>query len=374
MATLEQIERNRKLAESLQQYASEPVSGGYAGRVYVRANPMQYLARALAGKRADSMMQQSDADIESLKMERQRAISEWIKRRPTDQAQTLGWALEGMSIDPEAAKAAMTYGDKDAARKDREAQMRDTQAWREQQAQQQRDFMAQQNDANRQLRVDLAAQAASNKPEEMVNVFGPDGVAISVPKSQVSGQEIVTPAAVANRKAKAEAEAKNKSRADVSDMVASMAQQYEALKTGGGIRSTANGSLDNIGAAISASPVGRVLGGAVGSENQSAREKISTMQPLLIQSIKQATGMSAQQMNSNAELMFMIKAATDPSMGYEANMNALIGLDKQFGLGIMQGAGAQPPGAQVPQPVTPSGSSAGDAAKAALRRKYGLEG
>jgi len=51
-----------------------------------------------------------------------------------------------------------------------------------------------------------------------------------------------------------------------------------------------------------------------------------------MQSIVKASGMSAKQIDSNAELKLMLDQATDPTAGYEANMKALDNLDKRFGL------------------------------------------
>jgi hypothetical protein len=41
-------------------------------------------------------------------------------------------------------------------------------------------------------------------------------------------------------------------------------------------------------------------------------------------------------MNSNAEMNMYLKAATDPTLTYEANMTALKNLDKMFGLGVLK--------------------------------------
>jgi hypothetical protein len=43
--------------------------------------------------------------------------------------------------------------------------------------------------------------------------------------------------------------------------------------------------------------------------------------------------MSAQQMNSNAEMQMYLRAATDPSLSYEANLDAMANLDRLFGTG-----------------------------------------
>jgi hypothetical protein len=59
------------------------------------------------------------------------------------------------------------------------------------------------------------------------------------------------------------------------------------------------------------------------------------IKPLLLQAIKNATGMSSSQMNSNAELKFYLNAATDPQKGYQENMNAISRLQKMYGLGSL---------------------------------------
>ncbi len=52
-----------------------------------------------------------------------------------------------------------------------------------------------------------------------------------------------------------------------------------------------------------------------------------------MQAIKEATGMSAQQMNSNVELQTFLRAATDPTLSIQANLEAINNLSKLYGLG-----------------------------------------
>jgi hypothetical protein len=121
---------------------------------------------------------------------------------------------------------------------------------------------------------------------------------------------------------------------------------YTALEKGGGITSTGQGTLANIGAAAGSSRIGQAIGGALGTENQRQRQEIEQTRPLLLNLIKEATGMSAQQMNSNAEMQLYLQAATDPKLSVEANRSALANLDKMFGLGLAkrpEEGGANPP-------------------------------
>jgi hypothetical protein len=143
---------------------------------------------------------------------------------------------------------------------------------------------------------------------------------------------------------------KGQAKEQLSGVVQQLNNSYNALEQGGGITSTNRGTLANIGASIGASGVGQALGGAVGTENQRQRQEIQQTRPLLLNLIKEATGMSAQQMNSNAEMQLYLQAATDPKLSVEANRSALANLDRMFGLGI-----AKPPG--TPQGAAPSGGA-----------------
>ncbi len=130
-------------------------------------------------------------------------------------------------------------------------------------------------------------------------------------------------------KANTKSEAKDQLTATVEQLKG----KYDTLLQEGGIVSTQAGGMENIGARLSSSGVGRAVGGAVGTKTQEQRQSIEQTRPLLLNLIKNATGMSAQQMNSNAEMQLYLNAATNPDLSYEANMDALKNLDRLFGLG-----------------------------------------
>ena len=81
---------------------------------------------------------------------------------------------------------------------------------------------------------------------------------------------------------------------------------------------------------MSASGIGQKLGGSVGSENQTQRDIIEQSRPALLASIMKATGMSAKQMDSNAELKLWLATATDPKKSLQANKIALDNIEKKF--------------------------------------------
>ena len=128
----------------------------------------------------------------------------------------------------------------------------------------------------------------------------------------------------------------------VDSVVASLRSSYDALDTGGGITSTKKGTLDNLQAATSRSALGQTVGGALGTKNQKERDSIAQARPLLLQAIMKATGMSAKQMDSNAELKLYLATATDPTLSLEANKEALDRIEQLYGSGALGKADAPP--------------------------------
>lgn len=137
----------------------------------------------------------------------------------------------------------------------------------------------------------------------------------------------------------------------VSSLVSTLKDYYDGLLKGGGIVSTKRGPMANIMSRTGSTAVGQAAGGAIGTKNQELRDSIKQQRPLLLQAIKQATGMSAKQMDSNVELKMYLAAATDPEIGYEANMSALQKLDELYGL---SGGKAKPQEAPKYEARTPA--------------------
>ncbi len=123
---------------------------------------------------------------------------------------------------------------------------------------------------------------------------------------------------------------------NVSTILNDMSLAYEQLKEGGATISPDQDAMDNLTARAATSGIGQLIGGAVGTKNQSVIDELSNMRPILMQQIAQATGMSSKQMDSNKELQFYLQAATDPTKGLPANLAAIKRLDKMFGLGSLQ--------------------------------------
>jgi len=107
---------------------------------------------------------------------------------------------------------------------------------------------------------------------------------------------------------------------------------YGQLTKLGADISPQRGAIANIANRVAASGPGQLITGAVGTEAQAVRDSIATKRASLMASIKQATGMGATQLNSNVELQFYLKMATDPTMSREVNKKAINWLRNTYGL------------------------------------------
>lgn len=116
---------------------------------------------------------------------------------------------------------------------------------------------------------------------------------------------------------------------------------YSALNESGGIVSTERGGGENLVASAGASLPGRVLGRTFGSRDQTQRDNIQTAIPMIVASLKDLTGMSAQQMNSNVELQLFLGTVGDPSQSIETVNEALARFERYVDrvAGAAQGGG-----------------------------------
>lgn len=382
------IERSRRLAEAMQAEAmNDDLKGQMVSGIYVAPSWTQGLAKALKGYMANQQMEKADqreaalgkkmdqdltdslsnfqklaspspeipapsdelgggpgrpampgdmnAAVSSLAqsrhpMLRQMYLSQMLKGIEPQKPIVVGRTL--MSPDGKIVGVDSTWKDEQqAAREDKKAQ---ADAMREQRMQELQMRLADQQisrQENAALRRELAALTISNRPEKTVTVMGDDGNPVTVPQSQAIGMTPWSPSLAKQKKVESDSKG---AKQQLSDVVAQLKGYYTDLKNNGGITSTGNSVLGNIAAKASSSGAGQFVGGAIGTQNQQKRQAIEQTRPLLLNLIKQATGMSAQQMNSNAEMNLYLRTATDPTLTYEANMEALKNLDKMFGLGL----------------------------------------
>lgn len=119
----------------------------------------------------------------------------------------------------------------------------------------------------------------------------------------------------------------------VTGQLNTLADLYKSLDKAKAIPSTKRSLQENVGAYIASTTPGQILGRMGGTTEQTTRDEINQIKPLLIQEIRQASAMGAKGMDSEKELRFYLQAATDPTRSIESNMAALEVLDKAYGLG-----------------------------------------
>lgn len=165
-------------------------------------------------------------------------------------------------------------------------------------------------------------------------------------RSQIEARKM---GGAAGMKARTEAEQKIAGKQQLSDQLGSMVSTYLKLDEEGGVSNPDRNWSENVKTWAQTNPVGQAIGRAVGSDTQSLRERIVNMRPLLVQQIRQASGMSARGMDSNRELEFYLQSASDPTKDVYSNLAAIAVLDKTYGQGnileVMRDQG------QIPQQI-----------------------
>lgn len=103
---------------------------------------------------------------------------------------------------------------------------------------------------------------------------------------------------------------------------------YRQLNEMGAMVSPGRSTGGNVTARLRASAVGQTLEGAVGTQAQTLRDRVASIRPGLMQSIARATGMTARQLDSNADVRLFMQTVTNPASSYEANLAAIAGLER----------------------------------------------
>jgi hypothetical protein len=151
-------------------------------------------------------------------------------------------------------------------------------------------------------------------------------------------------------------------RNQVSTLIKKVRAAYEQLDRAKAIPSETRGGFANAMDYFGTSSLGREAQKMVGTKSSKYLSEIINSRKLLATAIKNATGMSAQEMNSNVELQLTLDALTDPTQGIEAARTTLDTLEELYGAPRAAAPTAAAPRAAVRTPVIP------DAAKQMLRK------
>ena len=120
-------------------------------------------------------------------------------------------------------------------------------------------------------------------------------------------------------------------RKQVSTIIKKIRGAYEELEKKEAIASEKRGGFANVMDYLATTSPGREVQKALGTSSSKYLSEIVNSRKLLATAIKNATGMSAQEMNSNVELQLTLDALTDPTQGIEAARSTLDTLEELYG-------------------------------------------
>jgi hypothetical protein len=136
------------------------------------------------------------------------------------------------------------------------------------------------------------------------------------------------------------------------DTLNAMAGYYDSLQSTGDMVSIDNSPIKNVKNYLASTDIGQVAGGALGTEAQSTRDKVNNLLPQLMLDIKNATGMSAKQLDSDKDVQFIRQSLTNPKVEYSAVKAALQNLKNKYGLPSQSNASPSPSPMASPTPMT----------------------
>ena len=132
---------------------------------------------------------------------------------------------------------------------------------------------------------------------------------------------------------KAEQAKKIPAKRQVDTLLTKIRNAYETLNKAEAIPSSARGAGANVMDYLATTGTGREVQRAFGTKANTSLNEITGSRKLLATAIKNATGMSAQEMNSNVELQLTLDALTDPTQGYESAISQLDTISELYGTG-----------------------------------------
>ena len=139
----------------------------------------------------------------------------------------------------------------------------------------------------------------------------------------------------------------------LADDLENLRASFETLDRLRAIPSTERGALSNVTSGLASTAIGQRTGQFFATEAQVERDVINSARSRLVNSIKNATGMSAQQLNSNVELQTMLKSISDPGQSYQSALRIIEDIENAY----VKGSGMTPKSGKPAAPK-PSGGGA----------------
>lgn len=146
------------------------------------------------------------------------------------------------------------------------------------------------------------------------------------------------------------------------DILDTLRTAYDDLDRMRALPSEQRGALSNTLSFVASTGLGQTAGRMVGTKEQTQRDIIASARNQMLNAVKNATGMSAQQLNSNVEFRSWLEALTDPTRSIEANRAILDNMERFIASGGKYTAKQKPAEGRQPTPApTPTGGSNIDA-------------
>ena len=151
------------------------------------------------------------------------------------------------------------------------------------------------------------------------------------------------PITAAELKAQEKKETKEAGQQGLSDSLSRASTLVNEIYDLGGMTSTSKSPLSNLGISAQTGTIGQYIGQKTGSAAQSKRDELASVRSQILNDIKEATGMSASQLNSNIELQLWMKALGSEGMTKEANLAIIKNINDKYIKGITKpGSSATP--------------------------------
>lgn len=212
--------------------------------------------------------------------------------------------------------------------------------------------------ADRAAQRDAAIQMAKDKLEANIQMAKDRGAnQMQIAQMQIEGKKEIA-ALMATLKGPSAAVIKAQERADkIAEGQEGLENTLSVAKTlvtdlekMGGMTSTSKGPLANLITSLQTGTVGQMGGRLAGTETQAKRDELKSVRLQLLNAVKEATGMSATQLNSNVELKTWLDSLGSEGMTKEANLAILNNISNRYlkGTKTEPSGGAQKGTAQNP--------------------------
>lgn len=169
---------------------------------------------------------------------------------------------------------------------------------------------------------------------------GPDGAVRPIPggpadpeiiRRQAEARRAPPPGPEGTPAQQARAEGQRSARDMLSQELNTVMSYYEGLNRMGAMTSPSRAAAANVAAAARATGVGQTAERFLGTEAQTLRDNISNARLRILNHVKNATGATASQMNSNMELQAWLNALTNPQQSIETVRETLGQMDAVLG-------------------------------------------